>query len=651
MPSLIDTSVVPSKRPNGNKLWEQAIGTKLPIVCNPKRKDYVVLEDYDDKNKLVLLKYKENSYWIESKHAHDIVPVAITEPQLSKGLPQEVIWEETRTSKKEIECTCLRCQRPMGKRKISNYIRNLKGCCSVCNDGFSYPQKYVNNIIEQLSVVYDIDYTYEKTFKWCRYQLSNGENKTGRYDIYFIFQGKPYIVEVDGNWHFTDNVKSGQSKEITKEIDKNKDRLAKEQGIKVIRIPCKKSNGQLIKRNVLKSELSKIFDLSIIDWQECEKSTLQSKTMIIKDLWDKGYGKKEISKITHIPYGSIKDRLSKLYHAGLLPTYTKEEITNRRVRQMKKTLKKQRRKVIRINDGKIWDDYIDCANEMKLTKENLANILKTHRANYLTFNNEPLYIMYEDEYKEKGNLCEFNILHEQGWIGNTYNGRNIRCICLNDGNKFLNCEAAAEYYGESIGTVASVVAGRYHKTKTGLVFVQYDKYLKMTNKDKNELLNFKYGTERYKPIILLNTMEKFNSIDEAADNKKITRTMLSANLNKHNPYAKLDEFYHEGLVFVFEKDYSSDDKIYLTYNTRFPPIICIDTKEIFWCPNSIKRYYGLRIDSHCKFMEYYCNNDGYYNGKQWMYLAKYFELHPEIQNQISFYREHLVLDHELKGVS
>ena len=81
------------------------------------------------------------------------------------------------------------------------------------------------------------------------------------------------------------NKLSKMSSEESKEIDDWKDKQAELHNLKVIRIDCNyddvSNRFQFIKNNIINSELSNLFDLSIIDWQ---KANMFSTDTLIKDI-------------------------------------------------------------------------------------------------------------------------------------------------------------------------------------------------------------------------------------------------------------------------------------------------------------------------------------------------------------------------------
>lgn len=129
----------------------------------------------------------------------------------------------------------------------------------VKKDGISYPNKIGRAFIKQLPVE-NIHFEYSP--KWA-------ENK--RYDIYFEYNFQKYIIEMDGIQHFVDS-RWGRYEDQAKK-DAFKTDLAEQHGIQVIRIDCRQSRLKYIKNSLLNSELSKMFDLSIIDWSLCQKES------------------------------------------------------------------------------------------------------------------------------------------------------------------------------------------------------------------------------------------------------------------------------------------------------------------------------------------------------------------------------------------
>jgi very-short-patch-repair endonuclease len=190
--------------------------------------------------------------------------IATTHPHLVKYFKNvEDTYTHTHGSEKIVLLKCTDCN---NERKMS--VVRLSRCgftCKKCSDKISLPNKTMFNILEQLS----INFETEHSPKWI---------KPKRYDFYIPSINK--IIEMDGGFHTRDNNMSGQTAKESKYIDDEKDRLALENGIEVIRIDCDYGNDlskrfEYIKNNILKG-LNNLFDLSKINWNKCEEYALSN---------------------------------------------------------------------------------------------------------------------------------------------------------------------------------------------------------------------------------------------------------------------------------------------------------------------------------------------------------------------------------------
>lgn len=194
-------------------------------------------------------------------------------------------------SSKKIDVCCPYCNRSK-KIMISNLVKRKSIGC-ICGDNISYPNKFIFNFFLQLNNQLDCSVEREYRPKW-----SNGRI----YDIYFVKNNKKYIVEMDGGFHRKVHTKSNLSLDDVKNIDLEKDCLANLNGYEMIRIDSYLSNKEYLRNNIQCSKLSKIFDLSKINWDECEIYALNN---LVKEISD--YSKEnpdmcvtDICKIFHI---------------------------------------------------------------------------------------------------------------------------------------------------------------------------------------------------------------------------------------------------------------------------------------------------------------------------------------------------------------
>lgn len=110
---------------------------------------------------------------------------------------------------------------------------------------------------------------------------------------------------------------SGQSEEESKYIDAEKDKLAMLNGYKVIRIDAMKSNLEYMKNSILSSQLNDIFDLSVINWIDCAKSSLSSLIIECANLWKVYRNANKISKIINKRQEIVTRYLNKATKLGL----------------------------------------------------------------------------------------------------------------------------------------------------------------------------------------------------------------------------------------------------------------------------------------------------------------------------------------------
>ena len=231
-----------------------------------------------------------------------------TNPNLAKLLDNiEDGYKYTQKSHKRLDWKCPDCGEIIKNKKISDINRNGLSC-SKCSDGKSYPNKFMFNVLDQLKNLKTIEnFETEKTFDWFRYEFK-GKLRKGFLDFYFEVNHKKYGIEMDGSFHGKDNKMSGQTKEESKYIDDEKDRLCQEYDIKVIRIDCEKSELEHIINNILQSELPNLlnFNESDIDWLQCNKFALSSLVKTVCEIWNSGIkNTKEISNITKISQGVV----------------------------------------------------------------------------------------------------------------------------------------------------------------------------------------------------------------------------------------------------------------------------------------------------------------------------------------------------------
>jgi len=241
--------------------------------------------------------------------------------------------------------------------------------CPKCGDGFSYPNKFGFNLLEQLG----IDFIPEYSPDWI---------KPKKYDDYFKHKDKEYILEMDGGiGHGNSNTLSKLTIKESKEIDDYKDLKAKEKEIEVIRIDCKESNLEYIKSNILSSKLNDIFDLSNIDWLRCHEYACNNLVKVVCDLWNSGINSTwEISEQIKIHKATVWRYLKLGVELGWCD-YDPEEVMKKvyedNDKRNKENLSIPIIQLTRKNDlVKKWDNARSAYRELKIEYKNISAVCR-----------------------------------------------------------------------------------------------------------------------------------------------------------------------------------------------------------------------------------------------------------------------------------
>lgn len=183
--------------------------------------------------------------------------------------------------------------------------------CNYCSDGLSYPNRFMSNLLNKL----DIDFIPEYIIKPYSY----------RYDFMFIYNKIKYLIEMDG--YFGHGCMNTHNKTISEQIDidKNKDKIAKENGFILIRIDCKYTNIEYRNRmnyiinSIKDSMLNDLFDLNDIDYEEINKQSLVSIIKLISDAWNNGvHSYEELIDMFKIKHEGIRRYLKNGCELGLI---------------------------------------------------------------------------------------------------------------------------------------------------------------------------------------------------------------------------------------------------------------------------------------------------------------------------------------------
>lgn len=233
-----------------------------------------------------------------------------TKPELASMLKNpDDGYKYFATGGQKVDWICPCCGLELNKT-INNV--NMYGlACPRCSDGMSFSEKFVYELFNQLGC----DFIHDRTTDW-----SDGK----RYDFYIPLMN--LIVETNGVQHYNSSFvrmhsETRNARTLDEEIanDKYKKQLALSNGIEhYVELDCSKSDLDYIKKSILDSELSILFDLSNIDWRKCFKATTTSNVMLCANLWNDGMkNTQDISDYTGIHISSVISNLKKAAKSGL----------------------------------------------------------------------------------------------------------------------------------------------------------------------------------------------------------------------------------------------------------------------------------------------------------------------------------------------
>lgn len=210
-------------------------------------------------------------------------------------------YKYTKYKSKKIQMKCPDCG-TIRSHWINAFTRN-GFTCRKCGDNICYPNKFMFNMLTQL----DIDFIPEYSPEWAIDSI--GTKRV--YDFYM--PSKKLIIEMDGSFHYQDNRMNGVTMEQTRIIDCEKDKMANDNGIDVIRINCEESNVEYIMREILNSKINLAFDLNKIDWNLIDENASSSRVKEVCNIWMTGIVSStlDISNMTKISRQTVIAYLKK----------------------------------------------------------------------------------------------------------------------------------------------------------------------------------------------------------------------------------------------------------------------------------------------------------------------------------------------------
>ena len=206
--------------------------------------------------------------------------------------------------------------------------------CRMCSDGISYPEKFVFNVLQQVSNLHKENiqlqnFKPQKTFGWSKNILHQNPKLSGdkKYDFYIPLTNN-ILIETNGEQHFKECFfhihKNSKTLVEEQENDKLKMELAISNGIlpqNYIQLDCRYSNMDYIKTSIMHSNLPELLDFTEndINWEECNRIATSSRVYEACELWNSGnHVINSIATVMKLSGNTIRNYLRRGFELGIL---------------------------------------------------------------------------------------------------------------------------------------------------------------------------------------------------------------------------------------------------------------------------------------------------------------------------------------------
>lgn len=180
------------------------------------------------------------------------------------------------------------------------YVLQWSGC-PICGNKIKFPNRLIRFFVKELNPDY---YKPEYSPKWINRYF---------YDMYIedFSLNQPIIIEMDGEFHEKVHSYDVRTLEEVKEIDRYKEEQAKLHNIKVIRINCIRKSHKEILDNLYNSELSELFDLTVLNLDKILKQAEENLLKKACSLYENGEKDlKNIAKVLNLSMNTIRNYLT-----------------------------------------------------------------------------------------------------------------------------------------------------------------------------------------------------------------------------------------------------------------------------------------------------------------------------------------------------
>ena len=510
-------------------------------------------------------------------------------------------------SNERIECICPYC----GTIKWMLYgnLKRFGFSCNGCSDGFSFPEKFMTSVLNQLNVKFTTQLT-KNTFNWC------GDF---RYDFYLLDHN--IIIETHGEQHFNTKTTRHLWKDYEEEHENDllKYDLAVLNGFEYNKnffwIDCRKSTLNWMKENIIK-ELGNVFDLSNINWQQCLDYACSNLQHQVWEWWrihanenNECVGIKDVKKVfPELSHDTIGDYLrngndcGKCVYDPIKANAMSRSLEYYVVDVIDKTEHYERNSILmaeylNTSDGTIIDK---CKHHKNNNDFNLLNsrYLCFYKETYTNLNDVLNRYNSLREQQEK-ELARKELINSLKKVLSVKQKEENEVIVINDQgiieNKFLILKDCAEYFKVSISKIYTLLnndVSHYHNNK--LIFYK-NEWNNLSDFDKSKYVNemskynikvVKIDNDLNEELLLINYRDSgYLEIKRICDETFKEKHQYKTNV--------LDGYFY---CYQDERNLITDERIQIEFNIikkisnndRDTSVIAIDLYM-----NQLKKYEGI----------------------------------------------------------
>lgn len=261
----------------------------------------------------------------------------------------------TPASGKRVQVICPKCGQP---KEVSVHNLLNGGLRCGCGNHGSFPNKFVFNVLQQLQV--DVEQEYTPTW-------ANGK----RYDLYI--SSLNLIIENHGLQHYEERYFRHRTLAEEQENDVQKEKMAVDNNIKIyVVLNCRSATGSFIKQSIMQSCLPTILNFTEddINWHDAEKYAYKDLTIDAIELYNNGLSIKQIASTLSVSRGSIQNWLRKASLIGLCQYDGKQSV--------QKYYKENQKRVLCIELNKVFDSVKEAAQYFNTSPPNISRCLHSN---------------------------------------------------------------------------------------------------------------------------------------------------------------------------------------------------------------------------------------------------------------------------------